>query len=84
MKRSSPLRVDQLEDRCVPATDVLAQTTAPLVAVQTAVLKPDTSFVIDPPLIDPNAPGTSQPPPSNSGTSPFDGWMPPIAPPFWF
>lgn len=81
MKRSSPLRVEQLEDRCVPATDLLAQTTASLV-----VVAPATSYVIDPPLIDPNLPGSDPaPPPTNDGSLPFDpGLIPPIAPPFWF
>src|SRR5437667_2321397 len=71
MARPSPLKVDQLEDRCVPATDVLATGVAPLIADPAAIVltapsspAPET-FVIDPYLIDPLAPVAPKPPDTN-------------------
>lgn len=65
MKRSYSLRIERLEDRCVPA--VLTDTT-------TALVDPSsTTYVIDPYLIDPNA----APTPTKTTT---DGWTTPDQP----
>ncbi len=85
MKRSL-LRVDRLEDRCVPAAFPVAGDILPPAVPPTdgddcsmhqdgdngVVWNGDDSysFVIDPYLIDPNAP----PPPPNSDPIPDDGW----------
>ncbi len=102
MKRSYPLRVDRLEDRCVPAADPLADASSILVEPPSpepteVVVAPEeaqfntpvedgTSYVIDPYLIDPNDPA-SQPKtvdPSDSGwTEPDQSLVPPIGDPFW-
>jgi hypothetical protein len=81
MKRTNPLRVEVLEDRCVPAADLTDATVALAPA-------PTESYVIDPPLIDPSVPSTPSAPPANS-TSPQYTPLPtdlilPIAMPFWF
>ena len=80
MKRSYPLRVDRLEDRCVPNADMTgveppADPTQP----------DDTQFVIDVYLVDPDAP----PPPVKTDSNP-EGWtppeeiVPPVGDPFWY
>lgn len=77
MKRSIPLRVELLEDRCVPTVDT---TTSLLLDPTTTTTD---SYVIDPPLIDPNA----APAPSDTTTDtqplPTD-LIPPITSPIWF
>lgn len=97
MKRSL-LRVDRLEDRCVPAAILVAGDVLPPADLSTvditsgddASMQQDGdsySFVIDPYLIDPNAP-----PPPSSDPIPDDGWtippdespVPPIDDPFWY
>jgi hypothetical protein len=60
VKRSSPLCVELLEDRCVPAVDLLLHAVAPALAVA-----PPTTFVIDPGLINPNSPPVQTAPPAN-------------------
>ena len=76
MLRSSPLRVERLEDRCVPAPDPLDLTVPAVIesapaeeAVVDATAAPadatsvgDTEFVIDVYLIDPNDPSIAQKP----------------------
>jgi hypothetical protein len=62
MKRSYSLRVERLEDRCVPATlttttvlDTSSMTTTDTVTASTSDTTDTTNFVIDPYVIDPNA-----------------------------
>ena len=94
MFRSSPLRVERLEDRCVPTADPLDLTVAAVVetapvdqtAPADATSAPDTQFVIDVYLIDPNDP-TLAPKPADT-TDPGSTWgdqspVPPIGDPFW-
>jgi hypothetical protein len=50
VKRSFPLCVEQLEDRCVPAVDPVLQAVAPAPA-----LLPNTTLMIDPGLIHPDS-----------------------------
>ena len=50
MKRSFPLCVEQLEDRCVPAVDPVFQAVAPPLPVP-----PNTTMMIDPGLIHPHS-----------------------------
>jgi hypothetical protein len=78
MSRSFSLRVEVLEDRCVPAADPLLQT------IPVAVPPPPPTYVIDTPLIDPNAAPTPQtPPPATTPSLPTD-IIPPIPAPFWY
>jgi hypothetical protein len=84
MKRSYPLQVDRLEDRCVPA----ALTDATVIVDTTTATTPDdgTSYVIDPYLIDPNAPGpiTKDPGADGGWTDPNQSPVPPVGDPFWY
>lgn len=85
MKRSYPLRMDRLEDRCVPTADPVTEAMPATVEVAPA---DDTSFVIDVYLVDPNAPTTPSKPvdpaPDEGWTSPEDqSLVPPVGDPFW-
>src|SRR6478672_2046087 len=97
MKRSHPLKVERLEDRWVPAADAK---TALIDAAIVTVAPTDTStpadvstaadgssYVIDPYLIDPNAPPppakTADPIPDSGWTNPDTSPIPPIGDPFW-
>jgi hypothetical protein len=70
MKRSL-LRVELLEDRSVPTVE---GTTVPL-----SPPPPPESYVIDPPLIDPNLPPAPAPAPA-----PSLQLLPPITSPIWY
>jgi hypothetical protein len=97
MKRSVPLCVDRLEDRCVPAVDVLTDPTAGTVtltnddgSVETSVIVTDDgtqSFVIDVYLNDPSAlppkPVETTPIPESYWSDPTEP-VPPIDSPFWY
>lgn len=86
MKRSSPLTVDRLEDRCVPSADPLVQTVAipPLADGSTAtaqvaapsVSDGSSSFVIDVYLIDPQDPAyPPKPADTDPGPIPDGAWQ---------
>jgi hypothetical protein len=79
MKRF-PLTVECLEDRCVP--DATPTTQAVAVVVPPVTTTVNQSYVIDPPLIDPNAPPPQQTPPPVATPLPTD-LVPPIPVPFW-
>jgi hypothetical protein len=91
MKRSYLPKVDRLEDRCVPAADLTttALVEAPTVddtQVTTDSQPPSTGgYVIDPYLIDPQAPppATKSPVPDSGWTNPDESPVPPIGDPFW-
>jgi len=84
MKRSYLPRIDRLEDRCVPAADLV--TGAVPAEVQSAPVD-DTQFVIDVYLIDPNSPTVPTKPvdsaPPEGWTVPDQSIVPPIGDPFW-
>ena len=85
MRRSYPLHVDRLEDRCVPTADLVTGVTPEMVTM--AAPDDGTQFVIDVYLVDPDAPAA----PSKPADSNPDGWsqpgestVPPIGDPFWY